>query len=495
MDPTVQSRAKIRSLAVNTLLAAVLAVFVLYFATHNFLNTFRLDDDNLYYLISGLVAHSPDAFKTTFHNLLSCVQINESGDTEASFASRLNLRYNYIWNYTLLSWVWSGIFNLYPHTNTSAVFDGAAFVETFRAGQAIIILAAISLVSFGRNAIERLAIFAVAVIVCAALASSHTAGDRLTVGDPILSMKFVLSAHQNFNIFNFAPRGLSALLLLAACTWRWQKNYRVFYGVLALLGFVHQSNATLIVFTFFGMDALIRPRIFADWPTLLFCVISATCILLREELTQIVGVWLLALVLAVFATLAAASYKLDPFGRLARLLERRGVPFCSTNLADTFIITATWLASMPVLRAVIASGHVDQFAGRYVFWQLHSRYGSLFLAVVVAGAALALYRLVAKHPWSRICAWLMLALAAVFEVAAIPVGEKTPRESEMITDIQAALVDLGQVASNFWTRPLRSFGRDEEQIFYYSQISLLLGRHTIASKPSCVVSPRLTADP
>ncbi|MBY3361224.1 hypothetical protein HFN97_25980 [Rhizobium laguerreae] len=466
----------------KSITAVALASFIIYFATLNFLSTFRLDDDNLYYLLSGLVSHTPDSFKSTFHTLLSCVQVTENGDTEASFVSRLDLRYNYIWNYTLLSWVWNGVFSVLPHASGTSAFDSAAFIGTFQIAQIMTILAAICLISFGRNSVERLMIFAVAAVVCAALAGMHAGGDRLTTGDRLLSVKFVLSAHQNFNIFNFAPRGLSALLLLAACTWRWQGNYRIFYAVLAVLGFVHQSNATLIVFTFLGMDALFRPRIFTDRLTLVLCGISAACIILREELTQIVGLGVLALVLAAFISLAVASYWLDPFGRAARLLERISIPVPPGSLSDIVIITMTWLGSMSVLKFVMAKGYVDQFSGRYVFFQLHSRYGSLFLAVVIAGIALFIYRLAAKWQWSKAAVCLIVAAAAVVQVGVALYKERPAPESQMIADMQTGLLALNQTTSSYWARPNRLFGRDEEQIFYYSQIALLLG-HEIPSMP------------
>lgn len=468
--------------------AVALASLIIYFSILNYLSTFRLDDDNLYYLLSGLVSHAPESFKSTFHNLLSCVQVTEKGDTEASFASRLDLRYNYIWNYTLLSLIWNGVFSLFPHANGAAAFDSTAFIGTFQIAQILTIIAAVCLVSFGRNAAERLMVVAAAVIICAGLAGLHNSGDRLTVGDPILSIKFVLSAHQNFNIFNFAPRGLSALLLLAACTWRWQGNYRVFYAVLAALGFVHQSNATLIVFTFLGMDALFRPRIFSNWLTVVFCGISAACILMREELTQIVGLGTLAMVLVGFVALAMAAYRLDPFGRVARELERRGIPLLPTNIADVAIITLTWLGSMRVLKYVIAKGYVDQFSGRYVFWQLHSRYGSLFLAIVIGGIALFLYRLAAKWQMSK-AAIVVVIVAAVAQVGVAAYREHPAPERQIASDIQNQLVALDQTTAAYWLPPERIFGRDHEQIFYYSQIALLLG-HKVQNMPEAACTAK-----
>ncbi|PDV85576.1 hypothetical protein CO652_25905 [Rhizobium sp. H4] len=453
-----------------------LLAFASYFATLNFLTTFRLDDDNLYYVISGLTAAAPDMFKSTYHTLVSCVSINDAGDTEASFASRMILRYNYISNYTLMSAMWGGLFRLKLLPDSELAFGADAFISVFRWSQAFILTLAILLVAAGRGGGRRTIAVAASVVTCAALAAFYQKADRLTVGDPLLSLKFVLSAPSYFNIFHFAPRGVSAFLLLVACAWRWQGSFRVFYGAILLLCFIHQSNATLIILTFLGIDALVRPAIFSDRITLVFAGANIFCIFVREELTSIVGLTNLAALIVIFVAVALTSSRIRLYEHVSsRVRQVIGIAL-TTEVLDICTIFAVWLGSMPVLHAAVAHGLIDQFSGRYVFWQLHTRYGSLFLAVIFGGLAYKACDLFAQRRQAAFLLPLLIIAVAIFDIFVQPNVVRAAKYETLSAAIQQGLADVDAATRQYWTQAKPDLTRDQEQIFYYTQISAILNK-------------------
>lgn len=453
-----------------------LLAFAPHFATLNFLTTFRLDDDNLYYVISGLTAEAPDTFKSTYHTLVSCVSINDAGDTEASFASRMVLRYNYISNYTLMSAIWGGLFRLKLMPDSELAFGADAFISAFRWSQAFILTLAILLLASGRGGGKRTVAVAASVVTCAALAAFYQKADRLTVGDPLLSLKFVLSAPSYFNIFHFAPRGISAFLLLVACAWRWQGSFRIFYGAVFLLCFIHQSNATLIVLTFLGIDAFVRPAIFGDRITLLLAAANILCIFTREELTSIVGAANLAALIIILVAVSLISSRFHLYERVSSHLRQIVGITLTTEVSDICIIIAAWLGSMPVLRVAVAHGLVDQFSGRYVFWQLHTRYGSLFLAVIFAGLAYKACDLFAKRRQTAFLLPLVIIAVAIFDIFIQPGVVPAAKHETLLATVQQGLTDLDAATRQYWTQPKPDLTRDQEQIFYYTQISAILNK-------------------
>ncbi|RSB81176.1 hypothetical protein EFR00_16150 [Rhizobium sophoriradicis] len=110
-------------------------------------------------------------FKSTYHTLVSCVSINDAGDTEASFASRMILLYNYISIYTLMSAIWGGLFRLKLLPDSELAFDADAFISAFRWSQAFIFTLAILLVATGRGGGRRTIAVAATEVTCAALAA------------------------------------------------------------------------------------------------------------------------------------------------------------------------------------------------------------------------------------------------------------------------------------------------------------------------------------
>ncbi|MBX5056655.1 hypothetical protein HJB51_27360 [Rhizobium lentis] len=461
---------------VRVALTLGLLIFAAYFATLNFLTTFRLDDDNLYYVISGLTAAAPDTFKSTYHTLVSCVSINDAGDTEASFASRMILRYNYISNYTLMSAIWGGLFRLKLLPNSELAFGADPFISAFRWSQVFVLTLAILVVAAGRGGGRRTIAVAASVVTCAALAAFYQKADRLTVGDPLLSLKFVLSAPSYFNIFHFAPRGVSAFLLLVACVWRWQGSFRIFYGAIFLLCFIHQSNATLIILTFLGIDALVRPAIFSDRITLVFVSANILCIFAREELTSIVGITNLAALIAILVAVALTSSRIRLYEQVSsRVSQVTGIAL-TTEVMDIFTIIAVWLASMPVLHAAVGHGLVDQFSGRYIFWQLHTRYGSLFLAVIFAGLAYKACDLFGQRRQTAFLLPLLIVAVAVFDIFVQPDVVRNATYENLSTVIQRGLADVDAATRQYWTQSKPDLTRNQEQIFYYTQISAILDK-------------------
>jgi hypothetical protein len=462
-------------LTVRTVAVVAVSTLTVYFCIQNFLSTFRLDDDNLYYLISAISVTDLDSYRETFQKLLSCVTVNEAGDTEASFVSRLDLRYNYISNYTALSALWDGMFGMQPRPIQGTIFEAAAFTATFQWSQLVIVLAGLMAASAGAKANGRLAAIATAVVICAAMANFYVYSDRLTVGAPLASLQFVLSAPPHFNIFSFSPRGISAFALLIGCTWRWQGNFRVFYGILLALCFVHQSNATLIILTFLGLDAVMRPGIFRD--KIIFTLVAAAvlAILTREELTSVIGYWTLIGLFLALGVAGAAAFRVAVFERISAYVSRKLGLALTTEVLDITAIVSVWLLTMPVLRAAVLNGYVDQFSGRYVFWQLHTRYGTLFLAVVLAGLAFKLWSTLTGRRFARALFILLVAGVAVFDVFTLPSPGITEKYNELMQVVERGLRDLDQAATAYWKQDRPLLGRNEEQILYYTQIGDLMG--------------------
>jgi hypothetical protein len=463
-------------------LAAVFTCgFILYFADKNFFATFRLDDDNLYYLISAVSAFSPEAFRDTFSRLLTCVQLQDSIGSEITYASRIDLRYHYIGSYTFMSALWGLLYRgIASFGSDVTVIDANGFKFAFQLAQAVIITAGIALVALSREWAKGLLAVGVAATACALLASLYTPANYLTRGDPILSLKFVLTAPSYFNIFHFAPRGVSALVLVVACVLRWQLNFRVFYALLILLCFIHQSNATLIILTFVGLDALFRPAIFRDLvvSALVFC--CAICIIAREELASIIGLPTLLVGFVALALLAVASERWAIADHITRLTRMR----ISVDVSDVLVIVAFWFVSMLVLRRLILHEYIDPTSGRFVFFQLHVRYGSLFLGVVCAGAGHIAARFLRNQ---RQTAGVAIALL-VIGVAELFLLRPIPRDSQAEIALVDGLHDLHEASVSYWSTPRPILNQDKEQILYYSVVSDLLGKR-LDGMPSMSCAP------
>lgn len=469
--------------ASRALAAIFVCGFTLYFAHKNFFATFRLDDDNLYYLISALSALSPEAFRDTFRRLLSCVELQDSIGSEITYASRVGLRYHYIGSYTLISALWDLLYRAISSAGSEAtVIDANGFKLAFQLAQVLIITSGIALVTLSKAWIKGLIAVGVAAIACAMLATLYTPANYLTRGDPILSLKFVLTAPSYFNIFHFAPRGVSAFLLVVACVWRWQLNFRVFYALLIVMCFIHQSNATLIILTFVGLDALFRPAIFKDYVVSALVLCCAICILGREELASIIGLPTLVVGFIALALLAAASDRWAFAGHITKLTRMR----ISVDVSDLVVITAFWFVSMLVLRKAILHEYIDPTSGRFVFFQLHVRYGSLFLGGVCAGLGhIAAGFLRSKHQIAGLA--IMLLAIAIIELFLLP---SIPRDDQAEIDLVDGLHGLHEASVAYWSTSRPILNQDKEQILYYSVVSELLGKR-LDGMPSMNCTPTM----
>ncbi|OOO31653.1 hypothetical protein EFR00_16145 [Rhizobium sophoriradicis] len=99
------------------------------------------------------------------------------------------------------------------------------------------------------------------------------------------------------------------------------------------------------------------------------------------------GVTNLAALIVIFVAVALPSSRIQLYEHVSARVRRVSGIALTTEVLNICTIIAVWLGSIPFLHAAVAHELIDQFSGRYVFWQLHTRYGSLFLAVIFGGLA------------------------------------------------------------------------------------------------------------
>lgn len=463
---------------VVTILAAMATlIFIVYFSSTNFLTTFRVDDDQLYYGLTGLGILQAGEAERISDTMRSCIVVSD----EEGFAERTAFRFSYLYNYPAVSLLWGSIWTGLGTGADGNVVDAAAFSRSFYLAQLFAIVIVMAAVLW-RKEHRTLRLFSLsATVVACALLSLYVPEEAqwLTRSVTSATLQHVLSAPDNFNLFNFSPRGMTALALLALVTLRWTGRLRTFYAGLLGLCFVHQSNATMAFFVFLGVDLLLRQSAFRDFRLLATAALTLVVIALREELFALAGAPALVLVGGAMVVLISIGVAL---GRSARyraavipLMDGQKYPAASA-LADIILITAAWILTLPFLHGVIQSGLVDAISGRYLFWQLHSRLGSLLLPSIIGGVAVVAYGALPKRMATVPLSWGLVLAAGVWATLAGPVSPESVGSSleERYASARPAFVRVHQTAESLWAQERVSFTSADEPALYYSQIAALL---------------------
>lgn len=438
-DPDLAGRSYLRL----AFLVLTLATWLLYY-NHNFFSSFRIDDDSIYYTLTAQTVLNPaDAapVKQAFGEFL------RTEVDDPALLKRNELRLAYTGNYPVMSALWGGVGRLaaVPDSatgDTPEPLQAYPYVLSFHA--AGLVLGAIFIVI--ALLVPRIDIsvgIAAAIATVALLSLLPAQLNRFTLTQSFLrdSLSFVFSMQDNFNIFNFSPRGVFSFLLIGVFAARWLRRYEISYAVLLLLCFIHQSNATMAALVLLGVDLLLRPRIFRHVPTGFLACGTVLLVLSREALFETAGwekiaVLLLAMAaLPVIGHLARAALQRRagdfpgrsadrPISRAARRLSRLAShPGPATDIT---VISLGWLASLPVVFFLVHGQAIDEFSGRYVWWQLHARLGALLVPSVIMAVAIIMANAAPRAGALAAGAGLIVASLAILAPPAGPAAAIWP---------------------------------------------------------------------
>jgi hypothetical protein len=195
-----------------------------------------------------------------------------------------------------------------------------------------------------------------------------------------------------FSPFSIFPRCLCAMIAFAAFALRWTGRGGLAYWAPIAIGFVHQSEAPILLGVMIACDLVRQPKVLLRPACLVPILVTMVLTALRERMFSIMGYsWVTAtIIVAVLAGIAVLAYAIPRIRQAMvsawTLIDHRRVRWfgrLSLPVSDAVVILLGWV--VVVILCYVLSRHDQVYRVGYLWSELYPRYIGLFQLPVFAG--------------------------------------------------------------------------------------------------------------